>query len=273
MDILKRNHVHITGDGQTPLILAHGFGCDQQIWDGVLPYLTPRYRVVLFDYVGCGRSDTRAWSAERYHHLDGYCQDLLEVCDALALDNPLMVGHSVSGTIGMLASVARPGYFRQLIAIGPSPCYLNKGDYQGGYSEADIAGLLDMLERNRYEWAGYLAPLAMENSHRPELAERLRQSFLAGDPYLSRIFAEATFWCDVRDRMPSVTASVDLLHSSHDIIVPYSVIDYLHKVLPRNRVTPLNVAGHYPHVAEPEQVASAILTCLDQTEFHGPLAG
>ncbi|WP_458735263.1 alpha/beta fold hydrolase [Zobellella taiwanensis] len=256
--ILTRNHVTCSGQGERTLLFGHGFGCDQQIWSQVAPAFERDYRVVTFDYVGCGRADPGAYDEQRYQTLDGYALDVLEVAAALAPGPVTFVGHSVSGAIGMLAAIAEPGRFEQLIALGPSPRYLNDEDYHGGFERADIADLLDMMERNRFEWAGYLAPRVMDNPDRPELADGLRRSFLAADPVISRRFAEATFLCDIRAQLPRVSLPTSVLYCESDIIVPLTAVDYLARRLPRCRLHRLAASGHYPQVSHPRLVIDAI---------------
>src|SRR5690242_14672764 len=169
-DILRRNNVKISGQGAQPIVFAHGFGCDQTMWRFVAPAFESSHKVVLFDYVGCGKSETRAYNNVRYGSLDGYVQDLLEVCDGADLRNVVFVGHSVSAIIGILAAKRRPKFFERLILIGPSPRYINDlPDYQGGFERAEIEGLLDLMDKNFLGWAQFLAPLIMKNADRPEL--------------------------------------------------------------------------------------------------------
>ncbi|MBL1377596.1 alpha/beta fold hydrolase [Zobellella iuensis] len=256
--VLARHHVQLSGQGKTPLIFAHGFGCDQQIWHRVIPAFEADYRIVLFDHVGCGRSELSAYDAGRHGSLEGYARDLLELCDALGLEQATLVAHSVAGAIGMLAAIDQPERFRQLIAIGPSPCYVNDGDYKGGFEPADIRALLDMMERNHVEWAGHLAPLVMDNPHRPELAEDLRQRFAAAEPAISRRFAEVTFMSDIRARLPRVTVPTSILYCDTDAVVPLSAIEYLGRHLPRCRLHRLPASGHYPHLSHPDAVIAAL---------------
>src|SRR5258708_525078 len=124
-EIFLRNNVKISGRGTQVLIFAHGFGCDQTMWRFVTPAFEDDYKIVLFDYVGAGKSGRNAYRSERYADLEGYADDVLEICDALDLKDVIFVGHSVSGMIGGLASIMRPGLFRSLIMLVPSPCYIN----------------------------------------------------------------------------------------------------------------------------------------------------
>lgn len=92
-NILRRNNVKVSGRGTQPILFAHGFGCDQNMWRFVAPAFEDDHRVVLFDYVGSGRSDLGAYNAERYSSLQGYAQDVLDICEALELEDVIFAGH------------------------------------------------------------------------------------------------------------------------------------------------------------------------------------
>lgn len=260
--IKHRNFVTVHRTQGTPVLFGHGFGCDQVIWLPVIQHLSDTILPITFDYVGCGRSDFTAYSKEKYGDFSGYVTDLIDVIESLNVGPVDYVGHSVSGMIGMLASIQRPELFKQIIAIGPSPRYLNEADYEGGFEREDIIELLSMMERNHFEWAGYLAPIVMKNSHRPELAEQLRQSFANSNPEISRQFAEVVFLSDNRKFLPQVRTPVKLMYCDTDIIVPEAVIQYMATKLPDVDVIKLNATGHYPHVSSPEAVSQAIVANL-----------
>lgn len=122
MDVRSRHQVRVSGrEGGPVVMLAHGFGCDQNMWRLVVPALERDFRVVLFDHVGAGRSDLSAWSKERHSSLDGYVEDVLEICRELDLGPVTFVGHSVSAMMGVLAAARRPEYFESLVLLAPSP--------------------------------------------------------------------------------------------------------------------------------------------------------
>ena len=187
------------------MLFAHGFGCDQNMWRFITPAFEEQYRVVLFDYVGCGRSDVSAYDAGRYSTLAGYAQDVLDVCNELNLKDVIFVGHSVSSMVGVLAANRQPECFARLIMLGPSPCYVNHPGYVGGFEREDIAGLLDTMERNFLGWAQFLAPVVMKNGDQPALTQELEESFCSTDPDIMRRFAEATFLADNRTDLPKVS--------------------------------------------------------------------
>jgi len=258
--------VKVFGKGTQPLMFAHGFGCDQNMWRLVTPAFEQDYRIILFDYVGSGKSDLQAYSAERYGDLNGYVRDVLDVCAELELTRVVFVGHSVSGVVGMLASIREPERFDRLILVGPSPCYINDPPaYVGGFERADIEGLLDVMEKNYIGWANFLAPVVMKNQERPELTRELEESFCSTDPRIARRFAEATFFSDNRSDVPRVTIPSLIMQCSEDAIAPLGVGDYLHRHLPQSTLRVMKATGHCPHMSHPDETIQIIKEYLTTT--------
>ncbi|MEU8792689.1 alpha/beta hydrolase [Streptomyces sp. NPDC048643] len=264
MDIRRRNNVSVTGRADGPVVLlAHGFGCDQNMWRLVVPALAKDYRVVLFDYVGSGSADSSAWSEQRYSSLEGYASDVLEVCEELDLRDVAFVGHSVSAMVGVLAAVKAPQRFSSLVMVAPSPRYIDDDGYRGGFSADDIDELLESLESNYLGWSAAMAPVIMGNPERPELGEELTTSFCATDPAMARVFARTTFLSDSRDDLKKVTVPTLVLECSQDVIAPREVGAYVHQAISGSRLITLEATGHCPQLSAPQATAAAI------TEFLG----
>lgn len=256
--VLRRFNAHVTGQGSRTLVFAHGFGCDQNMWRFVAPQFEADHRVVRFDYLGMGGSDRHAYDPDRYGDLEGYAADVVELCEALELRDAVFVGHSVSSMIGALASIRAPGLFSRLVMIGPSPRYLNDGEYAGGFERADLEGLLEMMDHNYIGWADYLAPAVMKNPERPELAGELRESFCSTDPVVARRFAQATFFGDNRADLAKVTVPALILQCAEDAIAPEAVGEYTHAHLRGSTLHRLAATGHCPHMSHPDETAAAI---------------
>jgi len=258
-NILVRNNVKVFGNGTQPMMFAHGFGCDQNMWRFMTPAFEEDYRIILFDYVGSGKSDLGAYSAERYGTLEGYAEDVLDICRALDLEDVIFVGHSVSSVIGMLASIQEPERFSRLILVGPSPCYINDlPEYLGGFDRADIEGLLDMMEKNYIGWAKFLAPAIMKNPEHPGLSQELEDSFCSTDPVIARRFAEATFFSDNRNDLQKVQVPSLIMQCSEDIIAPAEVGSYIHRNMPDSTLRVMSATGHCPHMSHPEETIQII---------------
>ncbi len=252
-DVIRRNNVKVLGRGTQPMLFAHGFGCDQNMWRFVAPHFEDEYRIVLFDFVGSGRSDVSAYDAARYATLEGYARDVLDVVEALDLRDVVFVGHSVSGMIGVLAANQAPDRFARLVLIGPSPRYINDPPYVGGFERGDIDGLLEMMDRNFLGWANFLAPAIMKNPDRPELGAELTESFCSTDPVIARAFAEATFLADNRADLARVRVPSLILQCSEDMVAPAEVGEYLSRSLPGSTLRVMRATGHCPHMSHPEE--------------------
>ncbi|MET0595057.1 MAG: alpha/beta hydrolase [Polyangiaceae bacterium] len=257
MSVIQRNHVNFSGRGSQPMMFAHGFGCDQNMWRFVTPAFENDYRIVLFDYVGAGKSDISAYNRTKYGSLDAYAQDVLDICDELRLRDVIFVGHSVSSMIGVLAAIRKPELFAALVLIGPSPRYIDDGDYVGGFSEKDIHQLIDSLDDNYLGWSRSMAPVIMGNPERPELGEELTNSFCRTDPEIQKQFARVTFLSDNRDDLPKLSVPSLILQCSVDVIAPPAVGEYVHRKLRDSRLALLDATGHCPNLSAPAEVVGA----------------
>jgi sigma-B regulation protein RsbQ len=261
--VVRRNNVTVAGNPSgRPIVFAHGFGCDQNMWRFVAPAFEARYRTVLFDYVGAGGSDLTAYDPQRYSTLDGYAADVLEICEELNLTDIVFVGHSVSAMVGVLAAVAAPERFGELVLIGPSPRYTNEGDYVGGFTEQDIEELLASLDSNYLGWSSAMAPVIVGNPDRPDLGAELTASFCRTDPEIQKRFARVTFLSDNRDDVTRVGVPTLVLQCSDDVIAPDPVGQYVHEHLPGSRLVKLRASGHCPNLSAPEETVAAIADFL-----------
>ncbi|MES2715321.1 MAG: alpha/beta hydrolase [Pseudomonadota bacterium] len=263
-DTIQRHNIHQSGQAHPPLVFAHGFGCDQQMWRFVAPAFEASHRVVLFDHIGCGKSDLAAYDSRRHRRLEGYAEDVVAMLDTLDLHDVVFVGHSVSAMIGLLAAIARPQRFDRLVLVGPSPRYLNDPDagYVGGFERSDIDSLIDMMDSNLLGWADFLAPVVMGADSPAERTDELRASFCAADPDINRRFAMATFLGDNRADLARVTVPSVILQCAHDAIAPRAVGDYMHQQLRGSRLQLLDVVGHCPHLTHPQQTIAALRAAL-----------
>jgi sigma-B regulation protein RsbQ len=265
MSVLKRNNVTISGRGEQPMIFAHGFGCDQHMWRFVAPAFEDDYKVILFDHVGAGHSDLAAYDRTKYSSLQGYVDDVLEICHALEIMGAIFVGHSVSAMIGVLAAIKEPERFAKLVLIGPSPCYVNDTNYVGGFSREDIEGLLDSLDSNYLGWSSAMAPVIMGNSDRPELGAELTNSFCRTNPEIAKQFAHVTFLSDNRADLPKLQTPVLILQCSADVIAPEAVGQYMHHSLPQSELFVMKATGHCPNLSAPAETIAAMHAFLDES--------
>ncbi|HSJ67705.1 MAG TPA: alpha/beta hydrolase [Anditalea sp.] len=261
--ILKRNNIKILGNGTTPMLFAHGFGCDQNMWRYVYTAFEDDYKIILFDHVGAGQSDANAFSEEKYSSLEGYALDVVEIIQELDLENVIFVGHSVSAMIGVLAAGLEPERFQQLILIGPSPRYINDFEYTGGFSEEDILELLETMDGNYLGWSSQTAPMIMGNADKPELGEELTNSFCRTNPEIAKNFARVTFLSDNRADLKKVKTPSLILQCSDDIIAPLEVGKYVHQNLQNSTFNLMEATGHCPNLSAPDETILFIKNYLN----------
>jgi len=259
VDVVRRNNVHESGNpAGRPIVFGHGFGCSQEMWRKVTPYFEDEFRVVLFDHVGAGGSDASAYDRAKYDSLHGYADDLLEILDALDLNDVVFAGHSVSAMIGVLAANHAPDRFGELVLVGPSPRYIDDGDYAGGFTRPDIDGLLDALDANYLGWSAAIGPVIAGNPDRPEVAAELTDSFCRTDPRIAAHFARVTFLSDNRADLPEVSVPTVVLQCAEDAIAPQAVGRYVHEQIPGSAFVQLAATGHCPNLSGPGELARAI---------------
>lgn len=257
--VLEQHQVTVMGDGPRVIMLAHGFGCDQSVWGDVAADLARDHRVVLFDYIGSGKSDIQAWRPDRYLTLNDYARDVLDIIKALQVPQVVFVGHSISGSVGLLAAIARPDLFERLIMVAPNPCFINEPpDYEGGYELTDVRELFDLMDRNMIGWANFFAPVAMKNADRPELAEDLCRRLCAGDPAILKHFAKVVFMSDVRAQLPQLQVPSLILQCNDDAVAPASVGPYMQSRMLHATLKSMKATGHCPHMSYPEETVALI---------------
>jgi len=260
--VSKRNNVNVIGQGKQVMLFAHGFGCDQRAWKFIVDAFTADYKLVLFDYTGSGQSDISQYNPQKYSSLEGYAEDVKEICEALQLKDVIFIGHSVSSMIGLLAAIKNPEYFSKLVFIGPSPRYINTPDYYGGFDQSDLENMFELMDNNYMGWSSAMAPVIMGNAERPELGEFLTDSFCSTDPDVARDFARVTFFSDNRDDLSKLNVKSLTLQCSEDIIASFEVGTYVSENIPGNEFVLLKATGHCPHISEPAETIKAIKTFL-----------
>lgn len=261
-ELTRKFNIKILGKGEKPLVFLHGFGCDQTMWRSIAPAFEADHKIIIYDQMGAGDSDISVYDEKKYSSLKGYAHDLIEIIEGLSLKDVFFVGHSVSAMIGILAAVQRPDLFADLILIGPSPCYLNDGNYRGGFPREAVEELLNNADKDYLGWARAMAPVIMSRSDRPEFAAELTNSFCRTNPDIARHFARVLFLSDNREDVHLLKTSSLILQCSQDIIAPEFVGRYLHEHMPNSTFHQMRAVGHCPHVSEPEETVQAIKSYL-----------
>lgn len=256
--IIKKHNIKVYGKGSQTLVFAHGYGCDQNMWRLVAPHFYDKYKVVLFDHIGSGNSDSEAYNFETYNSLHAYSSDVLQICKELKLENIIFIGHSVSAMIGILAANSAPDLFQKLILVAPSPCYINYPNYTGGFAEEDILELIKTLESNYMGWSSAITPVIIGDPEKNEFAIELTNSFCAMNPAIAKHFAKVTFMSDHREDLKKCTSQCTILQCTPDVLAPVKVGEFMNQELINSTLKVIESPGHCPHLTSPLLVIQAI---------------
>ncbi len=262
-DVIKRNNVTVHGEGTQVMLMAHGYGCNQNMWRFITPEFSSKYKIVLFDHVGSGKSDISAYDYQKYSSLQGYADDIIEICESLNLKNVIFIGHSVASMIGLLAANKAPHLFDSLIMVCPSPRYINDETYYGGFEEADIHELLESLDNNYLGWSSAITPVIMGNADKPELTEELANSFCRNNPEIAKHFAKVTFLGDNRQDLSKLTTRTLILQCTADIIAPEAVGKYVNEQFQNSTIVVMEATGHCPHMSAPKETIELVTKFLE----------
>ena len=266
--VCKRNNVRVLGRSDGPaLVLVQGFGCDQIIWDRILPEFTDTYKVVLLDHVGTGGAEPAAYDPGKYASLTGYVDDLLEVLDALELENATVLSHSVAGMMALAGSLESHRIAR-LVLLCASACYLNQDGYSGGFEPEDVDELLRAIEANYPLWATAMAPGITGTEGESELSAELAERMCRLRPEYVRDFLRMSFAADVRPLVPRVSVPALVLQARADPLTPEFASRYLHEHLDGSTLVNLAAQGNMPHLNAPRQTAAVIRSFLESNPLE-----
>lgn len=264
MDVKEKFNIKVFGQGRQTMMFIHGYGCDQSMWRFLTPEFEKDYQIVLLDLMGMGGSKYDKFDFVKYKDLYGYRDDVLDVCSQLQLKDVIFVGHSVAALIGALASIAQPKYFSKLILVGPSPCYFNDKEYQGGFEKSDLLAMLDQADKDYLGWARSMGPAVMGQPDRPHLGSELTNAFCKVQPEVAKHFARVVFLSDHRTEVNGVKTPTLILQCAQDIVAPEFVGEFLHQQIKSSTYVRLNATGHCPHISEPEETSMEIKKYLQR---------
>ncbi|WP_442588258.1 alpha/beta fold hydrolase [Pedobacter sp. AW31-3R] len=259
---LEKNNVTVEGNlnAKQTIVFAHGFGTDKTAWDKVKLAFLDDYRLVLYDNAGAGKAEPNAYSPIRYSTLNSYAEDLQAILTMLDLSDVIVVAHSVSSMIALLATIKMPERVSKLVFIGGSPRYLNeeRDGYRGGFTQEALDGLYGAMTTNYYAWVSGFSALAMGNPDKPELSVEFARTLSDLRPDIALAVAKVIFQSDIRKEVDQLKKETLLLQAKDDIAVPEEVAHYLHRHIEHSTLKFLNASGHFPHISAPLEVITAI---------------
>lgn len=246
------------GKGPRALVLAHGFGANQKVWQPYIDELSADYRIVTYDLACAYSADPAFFNMGRHRDLDGYVEDLLNVLRHAGIETCQFVGHSVSGMIGLLASQEIPQAFAKIITIGSSPCYLNLDGYEGGLSRDDVRHLLSTIAANYRSWAESYAPYVVDRPTNDRATETFLDCLLAMRSDVTLATAQMILYADYREAMAKVPVPTVILQTRNDPAVPLPAAQFMRDHIPASHLEIVDATGHMPHMTAVDLVRDVL---------------
>lgn len=261
-ETVKRHAITVSGRGRTTVVLGNGFGTTQSAWSDLLPWLEARFRVVRFDWA----VDTEHYDHIRYSKLDSFVEDLFDVLAESRAAPCIFIGHSLSGMVSMLAATEAPHLFSRIVMLNASPCYLNDGDYRGGFERADLSNLFQALGDNYGQWVQNFSPIVAAGLPGEPAVEEFARGLMAMRPDIALSMALTIFKADLRDRLAAFHTPTVIVQSRSDMAVPVEVGHYLHRHWPASSLELIDAPGHLPHMTAADEILAVLKRHL------GPMA-
>ena len=243
--------------GGPPFLLVSGLGGVMGFWAGHGPAFAERYRVILPDHRGTGRSGRSRID----HSVEQMAGDALALMDHLGIERAHYCGHSTGGAMGQVLAIEHPERIDRLVLSATWPG-------RDPYFDALFANRAAVLEQMGIEAyarlsALFMKPAAWFHDH-PDAAEADARTLLASDPdpeiTLSRIAAIRRF--DRRAELGRIQAPTLVFGAADDQVTPAYHFHALAAAIPDARLVMLPTGGHfYPNMA-PEVFRQTVLGFL-----------
>jgi pimeloyl-ACP methyl ester carboxylesterase len=262
--VLLPNGQHLAyidmGDRQgPPVVLIHGYTDNARDWVPLIPYLSRKFRLIVVDIRGHGRSDKPECC---YARID-FAYDIRLLLDALHIDEADVVGHSLGSMITQVLAEEWPQRVRKVVLIsstaGPRPGSPPKKpafDYA-----AQIRKLKEPIDPDSpFMIAWWDSPKPVN----PEFIKRQRRD-AAQIPLAVwlAVLDQGTSPGDLQRTLPKLQAPALLIWGSDDPIVDEMGRQTLREGLPSATVKVFEGLGHNPFWEDPQAVAAVINPFLE----------
>ncbi|WP_442679364.1 pyrimidine utilization protein D [Sphingomonas sp. ASY06-1R] len=241
-----------------PLLLSPGLGGSALYWNPNLAALAARYRVILYDHRGTGRSD-RAVPADMT--IDTMAQDVIALLDAIGIERVHFIGHALGGMIGLALAVRAPERLSKLVVV-------NGWAKLDPFTELCFDTRLALLRDSGPEAYVRAQPIFLYPAHwasacfeelEAEMAHQLA-SFPPVEVVERRIAALRAY--DPGPDLHRIDLPVLVITTSDDLLVPWQAGRALAQALPNATRCQQFGGGHAASRVEPEEFHARVLPWL-----------
>ena len=253
-----RIYWHEQGEGD-PLLLIMGLGWASDMWHRATPEFSPKYRTILFDNRGIGRSDFPPGP----YSISVMADDAAAVLDAAGVESAHVFGHSMGGMIAQELALRHPRRVRSLI-LGGTNC----GGENVVRAQPEALGVLTATVTNPVDAFWALAPYIYDPSTpREKIKEDLEvkiRSFPSRESYLAQL--QAIMSWESLARLNSIRVPTLVIHGETDQLIPIGNADILASEIPGAKLVKLAGASHVFMTDRPQEAARTILSFLQEVD-------
>lgn len=242
------------------LVVLHGWGLNANVWQPLLPFLTPHFRVHCIDLPGYGES---GWPADTEVTLANYVHLLLpELPDSFHL-----LGWSMGGLIATELALQAPQRVHTLTTMAASPRFLEDSNWPG--MKPSVLALFQRQLKDDFEQtvARFLAIQAMGSPNvRPDTKLIKELVFEKPLPALNalrgglKILAET----DLRNRLAQLQCPLWRVYGERDTLVPVSAASAVQQLVPDSPHWVVEQASHAPFIAHGKELSERLLAFTRQ---------
>ena len=262
MAIAKINNIEcyyeVHGEGK-PLLLIGGLSSDSQTWQLVLSPLKKRFKIIIFDNRGVGRTKDPGEAFD----VALMAQDTVMLLDHLGIENADILGHSMGGFIAQDIAITHPERVNKLILANTAAAISDRvkifiEDLLDIYSSD---GQYEFFIREFMKWL--FSPVFLSNKKKVEQFMK----YVLAYPYrqtpkdFKRQFSACIKFHSV-DRLKKIQSETLLLSGEQDRIVSLAEIDLLESLIPNTKTKRLANAAHSIQTEFPKQFVKDVIEFL-----------
>lgn len=254
-----------------PLVLLHGWGMGAAAFAALDPLAGDGFHLLAPDLPGF--AGTPAWTGTGEgtgegtgaRTLAGCAALLVDLCDTLALEHPVLVGWSMGASIAWTAAAAAaPGRFAGIVSLDMSPRIASEPGWPlalaGGHGAGDGARAAAAMTAGWPQTCAAFVPriLAPEAPDRARLEAGLLDLAAHADPVTAASLWTDLVAADLRAAFAALPLPLLAIHGGRSALYDARAASVLARLNPRCRVETVPEAGHAPHLEAPQQVARLI---------------
>lgn len=233
----QKIHYKESGNGNTAIILIHGWLGNTEWWDEQQKFLAPNYHIIQMDLAGHGKSDSARenWNSSRY------ADDIKAVADTVEAREIILVGHSMSGAYVLEASL-------KILKVKALVLIDTLKDLDESFTAEQVEEILSMYRSDfKYAVENILPQYLFAEQTPPAVKERLQQEFLQNEPEKAINVLKPLYTTDFRNIAKQVQVPVIAINSD----ASPTHLENNRKYLKNYNYVTITGVGHYPMLEKP----------------------